>query len=267
MKKLICLCMVLALIIAAFAVPVSAAGESKLTVTTGSGESASFDVDDEIVYFVGVYAGEKGILNGQAYVTYDHNYLEVIDHQVLPEGSTDENDKCAEAYSFSPAIFNSNNVLNLENEDVIRYNFTKATGIGVLNDATQLFVRFRFKVKAAGATEIKHEIDYMADVEETRVYDKGKANTSINPYDKETVEKAVSYTVGDIDGNGKVNNKEAMILDRKMAKWPNYDDLIPIMDAADLDRNGKVNNKDAMILDRKMAKWPGYDDYIISVEN
>ena len=38
------------------------------------------------------------------------------------------------------------------------------------------------------------------------------------------------------------------------------------MKAADLNLDGAVNNRDAVILDRYIAGWDGYDKYIISVQ-
>ena len=35
--------------------------------------------------------------------------------------------------------------------------------------------------------------------------------------------------------------------------------------AADLNRDASVNNRDAMILDRYVAGWPEYDKYFITI--
>ena len=74
-----------------------------------------------------------------------------------------------------------------------------------------------------------------------------------------------SYTIGDVNADKDVNNRDAMILDRYVADWPGYDEYIKIMDAADLDRKGTVDNRDAMILDRYVAGWTGYERYIVGV--
>ena len=74
-----------------------------------------------------------------------------------------------------------------------------------------------------------------------------------------------SYTVGDVNVDGKVNNRDAMILDRYIAGWTGYDKQIKNLDAADLNRDLSITNRDAMILDRYIAGWEGYDKYIITV--
>ena len=67
--------------------------------------------------------------------------------------------------------------------------------------------------------------------------------------------------VGDMNGDGQVNNRDAMILDRFVAGWAGYDSFILDMDAADINNDGQVNNRDAMIMDRFVAGWNGYDRY------
>ena len=71
---------------------------------------------------------------------------------------------------------------------------------------------------------------------------------------------------GDVNSDGEVDNRDAMILDRYVAEWAGYADRIKNMDAADLDRKGSVDNRDAMILDRVVAGWTGYyEKYCIMV--
>ena len=72
---------------------------------------------------------------------------------------------------------------------------------------------------------------------------------------------------GDVNGDGDVNNRDAMILDRYVAGWPGYYKHIKDMDAADLSGDGVINNRDAMILDRAVAGWTGYyEKYCIAVK-
>ena len=78
-------------------------------------------------------------------------------------------------------------------------------------------------------------------------------------------ENGGAILVGDVNGDGSVNNRDAMILDRYVAGWTGYEEKIKSMDAADLNRDGSVNNRDAMTLDRYIAGWTGYAKYIITV--
>ena len=61
-----------------------------------------------------------------------------------------------------------------------------------------------------------------------------------------------SYIPGDINGDEKVNNKDATALLRYLAGW----DVDGInTDALDTDGSGTVNNKDATHLLRYLAGW------------
>ena len=74
------------------------------------------------------------------------------------------------------------------------------------------------------------------------------------------------YVLGDANGDGEVDNRDAMILDRYIAGWVGYDAYIADMRAADMNQDGDVNNRDAMILDRVVAGWQGYyEKYCITV--
>ena len=65
---------------------------------------------------------------------------------------------------------------------------------------------------------------------------------------------AEQYTVGDVNMDGNVTNKDSLILDRKLAKWKDYDKKIKIPTLADLNRNGSIENKDSLILNSYLAK-------------
>ena len=84
-------------------------------------------------------------------------------------------------------------------------------------------------------------------------------------YSRESV-LANRALVGDVNSDGKVDNRDAMILDRYAAGWPGYYKYIKNMDAADLSGDGVINNRDAMILDRYVAGWDGYGKYIKRVK-
>jgi hypothetical protein len=56
---------------------------------------------------------------------------------------------------------------------------------------------------------------------------------------------------GDLDENGSVNLKDAILLFRYVAGW----DVEFHTDAADMDGNGTVNSKDAILLFRYVSGW------------
>ena len=63
---------------------------------------------------------------------------------------------------------------------------------------------------------------------------------------------------GDVNGDGKVNSLDRLVLSRWIAKWPDYIANGIDTRAADLNRDGRVNGKDRLILTRYLAKWPDY---------
>ena len=70
---------------------------------------------------------------------------------------------------------------------------------------------------------------------------------------------------GDINGDGKVNAQDRVILSRYLAKWSEYSNAIVAgertWDAADVNGDGKVNAQDRVILSRYLAKWSEYNSY------
>ena len=101
--------------------------------------------------------------------------------------------------------------------------------------------------------------------EETEAYINGRKATiteiSTDAYGK--CRAWVEYTfnssggsiLGDVNSDGGVNNRDAMILDRYIAGWDGYAARITDTDAADVNRDSNINNRDAIILDRYVAGW------------
>lgn len=61
-----------------------------------------------------------------------------------------------------------------------------------------------------------------------------------------------SYTPGDLNGDGRINSKDAIYLLRYIAGWE-LDGLVE--DALDVNGDGKINSKDAVHLLRYIAGW------------
>lgn len=64
--------------------------------------------------------------------------------------------------------------------------------------------------------------------------------------------------IGDIDGDGVVDMKDSVLLQRYIAKMSGYDESSIDLLAADVDTSGVVDIKDSIILQRYVAKWSGY---------
>lgn len=71
-----------------------------------------------------------------------------------------------------------------------------------------------------------------------------------------------AYVIGDVNLDGRVTDKDAMILARYKAGWSGYDEKILCVLAADVNGDGYILDRDASILARHLAGWGGiYDTY------
>ena len=64
---------------------------------------------------------------------------------------------------------------------------------------------------------------------------------------------------GDVNGDGKLDNKDRTVLTRHLAGWDGYSDEDVNIESMDLNGDGKVDNKDRTILTRHLADWEGYE--------
>ena len=79
--------------------------------------------------------------------------------------------------------------------------------------------------------------------------------------ESDVTEDVTVYLIGDVDGNGKVEQKDSMILSRYFAGWSGYETKIVSSAAADVDQDGELKLKDSMILSRYFAGWSEYTKY------
>ena len=63
-------------------------------------------------------------------------------------------------------------------------------------------------------------------------------------------------TMGDVNGDRKINVRDRICLARHLAKWSGYGTVGK--EAADVNADGVVNAKDRVVLTRYLAKWSGY---------
>ena len=169
----------------------------------------------------------------------------INEYGVSPEEG-DEPD--ADYYSFPLSIYRGGLVSNYSVPGIINYNFTKAKGIAVFNDPTQLFARFRFKATAAGTTDISHIIQYMINIDEQRIYYKDEALAPINPYMVITIEPSQGR-FGDADGDYDVTIMGATFMQRVAAGA----DLAYDAATADVTGDNALSLKDAVIVRKYLA--------------
>lgn len=90
------------------------------------------------------------------------------------------------------------------------------------------------------------------------------ASDPTEPTDPGTQGK-VTYLVGDVNADGKVNGADAGMLNRYTSGWEGYDSKIKNYDAADINRDGKVNGADAGLLNRYTSGWTTVSKYFIEI--
>lgn len=264
MKKILCIALALTMLAAMSIACVPAGAEDAdlaqtaagdvLVVTANGTNPTEVKVGNEFVLFVGLYAGDEKILDGQTHMEYDTDYLSFDPHEetvTIEEDGEVEIVSGIEYYSFLPKIRNASLVYNFSTPGVINYNFTKASGVAAINDTSKLFARFRFKAVAPGTTDILHEIQYMVNSSEKHIYYKGVANDEINPYMVCTIEPSEGC-LGDADGDYDVNILDATYMQRVAAGVSLSADL----KTADVTGDNAISLKDAVALRKYLAGKP-----------
>ena len=75
----------------------------------------------------------------------------------------------------------------------------------------------------------------------------------------------VTFLVGDVNNDGKVNGADSGILSRYTSGWKNYESKIINRDAADINRDGKINGADSGLLSRYTSGWKTVLKYFILI--
>ena len=73
-----------------------------------------------------------------------------------------------------------------------------------------------------------------------------------------TVAGAPAILYGDVNDDGIVNLQDTYVLQRYVARWPDYPAESLNLDAADVNADGIINLQDVYTLQRHVARWPGY---------
>ena len=127
---------------------------------------------------------------------------------------------------------------------------TPASGTPLTTTVTGNSAAYSFATVPAGTYTLK-------------VMKKGHAplTKEITVGDSNVTENVTIYLIGDVDGNGKVEQKDSMILSRYFAGWSGYETKIVSSAVADVDQDGELKLKDSMILSRYFAGWSEYTKY------
>lgn len=256
MKRILCLLLTAAIFTAAFASISVSAQETEqdriLTVTDEGRVLAQVEVGNEFIFRVGINMGDYSIINGQGYVTYDADYVQLVEY-----GKTDSRGNVnMDYYTFPEKIRNTSLMCNYFGQDnEINYNFSKGnTGIDVFDDVTKPYFRVRFKAVAPGTTEISHTMYTMTTIVDglrLRLYNRGKPNEQLDPipYTLSSAEPATAL-IGDADGDYAVTVMDATFIQRLTAGA----DAAYQAANTDVNNDGEVNLKDALQIMRYLAE-------------
>lgn len=244
MKKILSLALILSIcVVMMLTLPVSARSSENddvLIVTANGSNPTRIKVGTEFVYRVGLYAGESKLINGQVKMLYD------VDHvSLVPVVSDDEEE---EVYSFPPTVRNAGLTYYSGNAGMVRYNFSRVTGVALFNDPDKLFARFRFKATAPGTVDISYKIEYMMDVNERSLVYDSVPDPEVGFYTAVTIEPTVGC-IGDADNDDRITVLDATLM-QSIAAGRNhaFDDK-----KADVTDDGAVSLKDALAVRRYLA--------------
>lgn len=112
------------------------------------------------------------------------------------------------------------------------------------NKANGNFVKLTFKIKDDAEAG-----DYGISV--SHIESRTATGEKVEFADCSAVITVIDYILGDIDGNGEVDDWDAIVLNRYLAGWQTEANLA----AADMDGDGELTDWDAIALERRLAGW------------
>lgn len=112
------------------------------------------------------------------------------------------------------------------------------------NKANGNFVKLTFKIKDSAEVG-----DYGISV--THIESRTAIGEKVEFADCSAVIKVIDYLLGDVDGNGEIDDWDAILLNRYLAGWQT--EIIEA--AAEIDGDGELTDWDAIALERRLAGW------------
>ena len=79
-------------------------------------------------------------------------------------------------------------------------------------------------------------------------------------FNEEITVEADAVVIGDVNGDGALDNLDRLTITRYLANWDGYTEADINMVAADVNQDGSVDNLDRLILTRHLANWEGYEE-------
>lgn len=201
--------------------------DPQLVVSSVTGKAG-----DEITVAVSV-KNNPGFTSLDMYLTYDTSALELASVPTAGE------------------IISGCQTFNSPNLTAMPYHVGFTSGmVDLTGDGAVLVLKFRIKDTVEAGT---YTISVTADPENTY-------NTEWNEIEFAGVDgtvKVIEYTLGDANGDGKINTRDAVVILQYFAGW----NITIDMQAADIDGNGKINTRDAVLI---LQYFAGYTNTPLS---
>ena len=100
---------------------------------------------------------------------------------------------------------------------------------------------------------------------ETYTDDTGKPEKyRVYIFNEEITVEADAVVIGDVNGDGALDNLDRLTITRYLANWDGYTEANINMAVADVNQDGSVDNLDRLILTRHLANWEGYETLLVS---
>lgn len=194
--------------------------------TSGTcGENAVWDVD--IVGVLTISGSGSVDISASGSSAPWYGFADIIQEVVIEEGVTDLGD-----YSFAQC----NNLLRVTIPETV-------TAIGE---------------DAFSGCEALTDVYYAGSQEQWESISVGGNNSCLTAATIHFAVQEEPVLIGDVNGDGEVNNRDRAILTRYLADWDGYEEIDLV--AADVNQDGEVNNRDRAILTRYLADWEGYEE-------
>lgn len=82
----------------------------------------------------------------------------------------------------------------------------------------------------------------------------------VSIFNRQITVKADAVIIGDVNGDGAVDNLDRLAITRYLADWDGYTETDINMAVADVNNDGSVDNLDRLALTRHLANWEGYEE-------
>lgn len=233
MKKLICWALVILMLLGL--TTVAYAAETTCTVTA---DSVTAGAGEEVTVSIRI-AGNPGFTNFGIFLDYDREMLTLVEVET------------------SAGEISGANLQWEDTEGNQRCYVTSASASAVTGDAVLFTAKFTTAEDFTGTTQVTPEVRYIRN--NTAVFSVFEEITAT--VESGTVEEGTDVLPGDVNGDGVVNIKDAMLVYAYVNgryKGTSFSEK-----AADVTGDGKVNSRDAMMLyayvNKKINQFPEAD--------